>query len=38
MQNNSVNKIIFHFFGTRILAPMLVYWYENPSGYVSEMI
>ena len=38
MQNNSVNvkvKGIFHFLGTRIWVAMLVYWYENSSGYVT---
>ena len=33
MQNNVVNQDIFHFLGARISAPMLVYRYENPSGY-----
>ena len=32
MQNNSVNKGIFHFSGARIWVPMPVYWFENPSG------
>ena len=35
MQNNSVNKCIFHFLGARIWAPMLGYRHENPSGYVT---
>ena len=34
MQNNSVDKSIFHFLGARIWAPMPVYQYENCSGYV----
>ena len=38
MQNNSVNKCIFHFLGARIWAPMPVYWYENPSGYVTVQV
>ena len=37
MQNNSVNKGIFYFLGARIWAPMLLYWHENPSGYVSDI-
>ena len=35
MESNSVNKGIFHFLGARIWVPMPVYWYENPSGYVT---
>ena len=37
MQNNSVNRGILHVLGTRIWAPMLVYLYENPSGYVTDI-
>ena len=37
MQNNSVNKSIFHFLGTRIWVAMLVYQYENPSGYITAL-
>ena len=37
MQKKCVNNGIFNFFGTRIWAPMLVYRYENPSGYVIEL-
>ena len=36
MQNNNVNKGIFHFLGTTIWAPMQVYQYENPSGYITD--
>ena len=35
IQNNSVNKGIFHFLEARIWVPMPVYRYENPSGYVT---
>ena len=35
IQNQVVNKGIFHFLGTRIWAPMPVYRYENPSRYVT---
>ena len=38
MQNNSVNKGTFHFLGTRIWAPMPVYRYKNPSGYITDVI
>ena len=38
MQNNSINKSIFHFLGARIWAPMLVYRYENPSGYITGSV
>ena len=34
MQSNSVNKGIFYFLGGKIWVPMLVYQYENPSGFV----
>ena len=33
---NSVNKVIFNFLGARFWTPMLVYWYENCSGYVTD--
>ena len=36
MQNKSVNKGIFHFWGGRIWAPVSVYQYENCSGYVTD--
>ena len=35
MQNDSVNKGIFHFLGDRIWPPMLLYRYENCSEYVT---
>ena len=38
MQNDSVNKGIFHLLGTRIWAPMPVYQYEKPSRYVTDSI
>ena len=38
MQNNGVNKGILHFLGARIWAPMLVYCYENLTGYITEFI
>ena len=38
MQNNSVNKGIFYFLGGKIWVPMLVYWYENLSGYVMDYV
>ena len=37
MQDNSVNKSIFHFLGTRIWAPVLsVYQHEDSSGYFTD--
>ena len=36
MQNNSVNNGIFLFLGTRIWLLVPVYWYENPSEYITE--
>ena len=38
MQNNSVNKGIFHFLSATIWVPMPVYWYENPSGNVTDSL
>ena len=39
MQNNSVNKDIFHFLGARIWVPMPpVYRYEQSSGYVTDSL
>ena len=38
MQNNSVNKGIFYFLGTRIWAPMQVYQHKNPSRFVTDSI
>ena len=38
MQNNSVNEGIFRFLGARIWTPMPVYRYENPSGYVTDIL
>ena len=38
MQNNSVNKGIFHFLGATIWVPMPVYWYENPSANVTDSL
>ena len=38
MQNNSVNKGIFYFFGTRIWASMPVYQHENPSRFVTDSV
>ena len=38
MQNNSVNKGIFHLLGDRIWAPMPVYWFENPSGNIIDSV
>ena len=36
MENKSVNKVKFHFWGARNWAPIpLVYQYENCSGYVT---
>ena len=37
VQNNNVNKCIFHFLGTRIWVPMSVYRYENPSGCIIDL-
>ena len=38
MQKNSVNEGIFRFLGARIWTPMPVYRYENPSGYVTDIL
>ena len=38
MQNNSVNKSIFHLLGARIWVPMPVYWFENPSGNIIDSV
>ena len=38
MQTNSVNEGIFRFLGARIWTPMPVYRYENPSGYVTDIL
>ena len=38
MQNNSVNKGIFYFLGTRIWAPMQVYQHKDPSRFVTDSI
>ena len=38
MQNNSVDKSIFHFFGARIWMPMPLNQYEFPCGYVTGHI
>ena len=38
MQNNSVNKGIFHFLDAKIWVSISVYRYENPSGYVTGYI
>ena len=38
MQNNSVNKGIFYFLGTRIWASMQVYQHKNPSRFVTDSI
>ena len=35
MQNNSVNKGVFHFLGTRIWVSMPVFWYQNRPGYIT---
>ena len=35
MQNNCLNKGIFHFWVARSWVPMPVYWYENRSGYIT---
>ena len=37
MQNDKVNEGITHFLGARIWVSMLVYWYGNPSGYVTDI-
>ena len=39
MQNNGVNKSIFHFLGTRIWVPVSsVYQHEDSSGYVPDHV
>ena len=38
MQNNSVNKGVFYFLGSRIWAPMPVYQHKNPSWFVTDSI
>ena len=35
IENISGKKVYFYFLGVKIYAPILVYWYENPSGYVN---
>ena len=38
IENITVSQDIFPLLGARIWVPILVYRYENPSGYVTEAV